>query len=130
MATILIVDDDPDVVEALRLVLESEGHGVRTASGPEDARRMASEPGTDLMILDVMMAAPDDGIAIAQEVRRNGFAAPILMLSSIAKATGFAYGRDAVVVPVDAFLEKPVPPEVLLKTVAELLTLWAEGASC
>ncbi len=130
MATILIVDDDPDIVEAVRLVLERAGHDVRAAGGPEDGLRKAREPGIDLLILDVMMGSPDDGIVMAQELRRGGFTAPILMLTSIAQATGFAYGRSDAVVPVDDFVEKPVGAEVLLRAVERLLARPAGEAPC
>lgn len=75
----------------------------------------------DLIILDVMMEQPDDGIAMAQELRRQGVSTPILMLTSVARVTGFAYDQDRELVPVDAFHEKPIQPETLLATVEELL---------
>ena len=73
------------------------------------------------MILDVMMEQPDDGIAMAQDLRRAGQTLPILMLTSVGKVTGMSYDRDNDLVPVDAFFEKPVRPEDLLKKVDELL---------
>jgi DNA-binding response OmpR family regulator len=73
------------------------------------------------MSLDVMMEQPDDGIAMAQDLRRAGATLPIIMLTSVGKVTGMSYGRDDDLVPVDAFLEKPVRPEDLLKRITELL---------
>jgi DNA-binding response OmpR family regulator len=75
----------------------------------------------DLLILDVMMEQPDDGLAMVQELRRKGNRIPIVMLTSIAKVTGMEYGQDNEMVPVDAFLEKPVDPGTLVNKVAELL---------
>jgi CheY-like chemotaxis protein len=116
MARILIVDDDPDIVEASQLLLERQGHSSRL----EGMRRVESfQP--DLMILDVMMAQPDDGIAMAQDLRRLGKKFPILMLTSVATASGLAFDKDPDMVPVDAFQAKPVEPAILLNKVAELL---------
>jgi FixJ family two-component response regulator len=68
-----------------------------------------------------MMEQPDDGIAMAQELRRTGQTLPIVMLTSVGKVTGMSYDRDNDLVPVDAFFEKPVKPELLLDKVTELL---------
>jgi DNA-binding response OmpR family regulator len=121
MARILIVDDDPDVVEACRLFLEKAHHTVACAySRPEGMKAIAEEK-PDLLILDVIMEQPDDGIAMAQELRRTGFDAPILMLTSIGRVTGMSFGRDDEMVPVDEFQEKPIDPGTLVRKVAELL---------
>ena len=121
MARILIVDDDPDVVEACRLFLEKERHEVAAAYSRSEGMRALAAGQPDLLILDVIMEQPDDGIAMAQELRRMGFGRPILMLTSISRVTGLSYGKDKDLVPVDAFLEKPVDPATLLRKVDELL---------
>ena len=121
MARILVVDDDPDVVDAIRLVLEQARHTVSAAYDREQGLAALTTRTFDLVILDVMMEQPDDGIAMAQQLRRKGLTTPILMLTSIGRVTGFAYGRDTDLVPVEAFLEKPVRPATLTATVDELL---------
>lgn len=121
MAKILIVDDDPDVVEACRLFLERERHQVAAAYSRAEGTKAVAEVQPDLLILDVIMEQPDDGIAMAQELRRAGFAKPILMLTSISRVTGLSYGKDKDLVPVEAFLEKPVDPATLLRSVGDLL---------
>ena len=121
MAKILIVDDDPDVVDAARLYLEKEGHEVESAANREDGMRLAGEGKADLLVLDIMMTEPDDGIAMAQDLRKAGFDKPILMMSSISKVTGLSYGRDNAVTPVDDFVEKPVKGSVLVEKISALL---------
>lgn len=121
MARILIVDDDPDLVEDCRLILENAGHSVRSAFNVQEGMAAIAAEAPQLLVLDVMMDSPDDGIVMAQTLRKQGFKAPILMLTSISKVTGLAYGQDADLVPVDAFQEKPVPPKKLLALVDELL---------
>ena len=73
---ILIVDDDPDMVEASRIVLERDGYSVESASNLEDGLQKLAETKPDLLILDVMMEEPDDGLRFARQVRRDGQHAP------------------------------------------------------
>jgi DNA-binding response OmpR family regulator len=120
MAKILVVDDDPDTVDAIRMVLEKAGHQVDTAHNRADGMA-ALEKRPDLLILDVMMEEQDDGIALVQESRKRGFNQPILMLSSISKVTGYSFGRDEEILPVDVFEEKPIEPKALLAKVEALL---------
>ena len=121
MAKILIVDDDPDIVEACSLFLRKEGHTVEGAYSRAEGMLAVAASKPDLLILDVMMEQPDDGFVMAQELRRQGFRLPILMLTSVASASGLAFGRDAEMVPVDDFQAKPVEPADLVRKVASLL---------
>jgi DNA-binding response OmpR family regulator len=121
MARILVVDDDPDITFAVSLFLKKEGHEVAIAASRAEGMKGLDTFKPDLMVLDVMMEQPDDGIAMAQELRRNGVNLPILMLTSVGRVTGMSFGQDSDLVPVDAFFEKPVKPEDLVKKVAELL---------
>ncbi|HSK09524.1 MAG TPA: response regulator [Vicinamibacterales bacterium] len=121
MARILIVDDDPDITFTTSLFLQQAKHEVLSASNRDDGMKAIEQHNPDLIILDVMMEQPDDGIAMAQELRRQGVMIPILMLTSVARVTGFAYDRDQELVPVDAFFEKPIQPEALIAKVEELL---------
>ncbi len=121
MAKVLIVDDDPDIVEACRLFLEKEGYEVVSAFSRSEGKQALGDHQPDLLILDVMMDEPDDGIAMAQELRREGIKIPILMLTSLAKITGMEYGRDSDVLPVDEFIEKPVAPADFIAKVKALL---------
>jgi len=126
VAKILIVDDDHDMVEASRIVLERDGHSVESASSVDEGLRKLAEVGPDLLILDVMMQEPDDGLRFARQVRRDGNDLPILMLTSVNRALGIQIGKDEEMVPVDEFLEKPLDPATLTAKVTELLE--AKGA--
>ena len=127
---IAIVDDDADFVESVRFVLERAGYRVACADNREDGMRLALEPDLDVLVLDIMMAEPDDGIAMAQELRRTGFDKPILMMSGISRVTGLSYGEDNQMVPVDDFVEKPVKPEVLIQKIDALLKRGKESEGC
>lgn len=121
MAKILIVDDDPDMVVAGRIVLEREGHAVESAANVDDGLEALEEFKPDLLILDVMMEEPDDGLRMARKVRRKGNTLPILMLTSVNLAMGLHIDKDEEMVPVDEFVEKPVDPAALVAKVAQLL---------
>lgn len=121
MAKILIVDDDPDIVETTTLLLEKEGHEVSSARNREEGLAQVKKVNPDLLVLDIMLEQPDDGVFMAQELRRAGFTKPILMLSNISKITGMDFGKDEEIVPVDAFQEKPVEPAAFAARIKELL---------
>jgi len=121
MAMILVVDDDPDITEACTLFLEREGFQVTSANSRASGMAAIQASPPDLVILDIMMEQPDDGMAMAQDLRRQGFDKPILMLTSISKVSGLTYGRDSDIVPVDEFQEKPVDPATLVAQVKRLL---------
>jgi DNA-binding response OmpR family regulator len=129
MAKILIVDDDPDITFATELFLKRAQHEVLTASNRAEGMKAIEDGNPDLIILDVMMEQADDGIAMAQELRRQGCEIPILMLTSVGKVTGFTYDEDQELVPVNAFFEKPIQPDLLVAKVNELLAT-REGTPC
>jgi DNA-binding response OmpR family regulator len=68
-----------------------------------------------------MMEQGDDGIVMAQQLRRKGFSTPILLLTGISRVMARQFDKNAEVIPVDAFLEKPIAPRRLIAKVKELL---------
>ena len=122
MSKILIVDDDPDIQDACRLVLEKEGYEVDCASSRVEGKQKVVDYGPDLLILDVMMEEPDDGLIMARELRKTGFSAPIIMLTSVNAAMGLQIDRDDEIVPVEIFQSKPVEPKKLIEEVRSLLS--------
>jgi DNA-binding response OmpR family regulator len=122
MSKIIIIDDDPDILDASTLVLTSKGYEVITATNPDDGYKMVIEYNPDLIILDVMMNEPDDGFFLAQKFRKNHITIPILMYTSVSKAIGMDFGVGETV-PVDEFVEKPISPDELIKKVEKLLKI-------
>ncbi len=123
-AVILIVDDDPDFVEATRMVLEHAGYRVVAAvDGQEGIRAMRREQ-PDLVILDVMMSSVLDGLNASLAIRADqGLKRiPILMISSITSSDYAGMFPTDEYVPVESFLSKPVGPEQLLDEVGRLLS--------
>ena len=121
VAKILIVDDDPDIVEACRLVLEREGYEVEGAPSRAAGTKALEEVKPDLLILDVMMEEPDDGLRMAREIRKAGHTLPIIMLTSVNAAMGLNIDKDEEMVPVEEFQSKPVDPQTLIAKVKKLL---------
>ncbi len=126
MAGILIIDDDPDIVEAMRVVLNSKGHKVTSAkSGAEGLKKIKLEK-PDLVILDVMMETMDKGFDVARAIKNDedtkGIA--ILMLTAVKDRMGLDFKKEAgdeTWLPVDDYMEKPLKPQELLEKVEKLL---------
>ena len=125
MAKILIVDDDPDLMEGLTEILELKGYAVACARNGEEGLRKAHDERPDLMLLDVMMTTDSEGFEVARRLHDDPAtkSLPIIILTGIRKAKQlpFSYEPDADWLPVRAVLEKPVHPEVLLKQIESVL---------
>jgi DNA-binding response OmpR family regulator len=122
MATIAVIDDDPDILEASSLVLKAKGYEVLTADNPDEGYQMVKDKKPDLIILDVMMNEPDDGFFLAQKFRREKIEIPIIMYTSVSKSIGIEFGSSEMV-PVDDFVEKPITADLLIDKVEKLLRL-------
>ena len=125
-ARILIVDDDADISEAMRIVLENKGYGIDTAIDSKDALEHIKSQKPDLIILDVMMRTKSEGFDFSRELKQEPvyLDIPILMLTAIKEKTGIDFkpaAGDETWMPVDEFLDKPVRPEQLIEKVESLL---------
>ena len=121
MARILIVDDDIDLLESSKMILESGGHEVTTASIASEAEKIIGSREFDVIFLDIMMQEPDDGINLARRLHKKGLKTPVVMLSGVSRVTGYQYGKCDEALPCADFLEKPVTPQGLLDKVSEVL---------
>ena len=123
---ILIIDDDPDITEAMTVVLETQNYNVATAINSTDATEAINQSPPDVIILDVMMDSPREGFAFSRELKNNPDTKdiPILMITSVKDKIGIDFKEvagDDSWLPVQDFLDKPVEPQVLIDRVAELL---------
>ena len=118
---ILIIDDDIDLVEAMRLTLESEGFLVVDAQDGQKGLERIEQEEPDLVLLDVMMETQDEGFHIAYQIRNNAKTAdlPIIMLTAVGQETGFSFDKDKDedFLPVNEFIEKPVNPDTLIESI-------------
>lgn len=120
---ILIVDDDPDLVLATRLVLESAGYVVDEASSGEAGLARMREITPDLVLMDVMMAQPLDGYFTTQQIADDPVLnrIPVVMISSIAGSQYAAAFPTDQFLNVREFVSKPVDPEQLLGKIKSYL---------
>jgi OmpR family response regulator RpaB len=123
---ILVVDDDPDILDAVTMILESQGYQVVTArDGIEGLATLKSE-NPDLMILDLMMPKMD-GFGVCKELQDPRWSKhkniPILILTSVREdASRRRYELETgLELDVDDYIEKPMSPDVLLQRVGTLI---------
>lgn len=121
--TVLMIDDDMEFVEAISNLLDAKGYEVHSASDSRIGIEKAKEINPDLILLDVMMTSKSEGFDAARQIHADEQLKdiPVVMLSGLRKEMNlpFTFEPDDEMLPVCAFLEKPVTPDVLLKTVAD-----------
>jgi two-component system alkaline phosphatase synthesis response regulator PhoP len=125
MARILVVDDDPDLVETVSMMLEKRGHQVVPAYGGVEGLKKVREEKPDAVVLDVMM--PDkDGFEVCKEMKADpGLREiPVLLLTAVAsKISETKYTpRMAMETEADDYVDKPVKPEEIARRVERLLS--------
>jgi DNA-binding response OmpR family regulator len=120
---VLMIDDDPEFVEAITNILDAKGYDVVSAGDGKDGVAKAKQEKPDIILLDVMMTTKSEGFDVARELSKdaNLKGTPVVMLTGVRKEMNLPFGfePDADWLPVKAFLEKPVKPEVLLKTIED-----------
>jgi DNA-binding response OmpR family regulator len=114
-ATILVVDDQPEIVENLAMVLEAEGYYVLTAADGIEAFEKLESQAADLIIADIAMPRMN-GYQLYERVRENPawLTVPFIFLTARALDSDIRYGKE---LGVDDYLTKPIQPEDLLAVV-------------
>jgi CheY-like chemotaxis protein len=126
---ILVVDDDPDLVEVIRLTLQAKDYQVFSAASGAEGLEKVKEINPDLIILDVMMDYITEGFQVSLQLRspdpESEYASysniPILMLTALHSTTPLRFAPDEDYLPVDDFVEKPLEPSALVQKVEKLL---------
>ena len=121
---ILIVDDDPDLVETVSMMLEARGFAPIPAYGGLEGLDKARQERPDLIVLDVMM--PDkDGYAVCNELKKDPVLGeiPIILLTAVGDhITTTTYTlRGGMETLADDFFQKPVDTQALVRRIGELL---------
>ncbi len=122
---ILIVDDDPDLVEAVTMILESKKYDVSAAYGGLEGLEKVKTEKPDLVVLDVMM--PDkDGYAVCKEMKADPMLSkiPILLLTAVvSKIPSTHYTQQmGMETEADDYMDKPVEPADLVNRIESLLS--------
>ena len=124
-AKILLVDNDVDIVDLNKAVLENNNYEVVTAfSGREGLEKTKAEQ-PNLIVLDLMMEKHDSGFTFTKKLKADPTLKniPVLMLTSVADVTGFDFSqqKDGYWMKTDNYLKKPVTPDRLLEEINKLL---------
>jgi len=122
---ILVVDDDVDVLDSRKIVLEHNNYDVLTATNISVADEILKKEKIDLIILDVMMENDSDGFNFAQQVKSDEKfkKIPIILATAVNQRTKFKFDieKDGAFMPVEKFMEKPIDPDDLIVTIRGLL---------
>ncbi|MDK9705665.1 MAG: response regulator [Desulforhopalus sp.] len=121
---ILLVDDDPDFVEAVRVIVESGGYQVRVAYDGQEGLDAVAEEKPDLIVLDVMMPVMNGHAACARLKADKATASiPIILLTAVAdRVTTSTYThRDMLESEAEDYMPKPVEPTELLALIKSWL---------
>ncbi|KAE9658051.1 EAL domain-containing response regulator [Pseudomonas fluorescens] len=124
-ATLLIVDDEPQVRKLLETLLHHEGYVTQSACCGEEALRLVAQQPPDLILLDIMMPGMD-GYEVASQLKGNPATAniPIIMLSALSDASARVSGLET---GAEEFISKPIERVELWLRVRNLLRLKAHG---
>lgn len=123
---ILLVDDDVDFIFIQKAILENAGYEVFTANDSDEGMEKALACKPDIAILDVMMRTDQEGFEMARALRRIQMfeKLPVIMLTSVDSIAGLnlkEMANNKKWLPVDAFLDKPVQPNMLIEEIEKLL---------
>ena len=128
---VLIVDDDPDIVETVCMMLESKGYEVGKAYDGIEGEESIKVRLPDLLVLDIMMPHGTEGFHWVWNLRHHREAAlrtvPIIVVSSIHDTTGMRFrvgdaDETGDYLPIQGFLDKPVDPDALVSKIESVLT--------
>ncbi|MBK8706458.1 MAG: response regulator transcription factor [Saprospiraceae bacterium] len=118
-AKILVVDDEPDILEILRYNLQKEGYEVLSASDGEEGLRVAEREHPDLIILDIMMPKMD-GVELCRQLRSRPAFGKTLIAFLTAREEDYSQ-IAALEGGGDDYITKPIRPRVLLSRIKALL---------
>jgi len=112
--TVLTIDDDQDIRDALRIVLEAEGYAVEEAATGEEGLEVAKQSKPSAIVVDLMMETVDAGSVVAKSLREWGYGGPVYLLSSAGDTV--RYNIDARDLGLSGIFQKPIDPKTLVAT--------------
>ena len=123
---IVLIEDDPDMHAAIRMILEPQGFCITCCStGPEGLETVRRDP-PDLILLDIMLASPTEGFHLSYAMKQDEALAkiPIIMISAIGETMGMDFAKElgSEYVQAEVFLEKPLDAAELREAVAKVLS--------
>jgi len=126
---ILVIDDDPDFLDAVTPILESALYNVVTASNPEQGKDKIFSEKPDLILLDIMMDSLFDGFSLCHAIKtskeyKEFKDTPIIFISAVKEKTGSRFqfkGEEQGMAGPDDYIDKPVKPDDLIARIEMLL---------
>lgn len=122
---ILLIDDDPDIHLAVQMILEPLGYMVACYQTGQAGLEAVRRAPPDVVILDIMLTHPSEGLQVACELRRDSRlkSIPLILMSAIGQSIGMEYGREVCpdAMSADMFLEKPFDAKTLREAVSWIL---------
>jgi DNA-binding response OmpR family regulator len=112
---ILAIDDDPDVLNGLRIILEASGMQMVEAYSAEEGLKKYKDANPDFILVDLMMEEVDAGLNFVKEIRLLNNKAPIYMLSSVGDS--LTQNTNYADLGLSGVLQKPVNNKALLKII-------------
>jgi DNA-binding response OmpR family regulator len=118
---ILYIDDDQDMLDSIRMILENNNFIMEEAPTAEDGIKKYKDIDPDLIIVDLMMEEVDSGTNFVKELKALGNKAPLYMLSSVGDQLNLT--ADYAELGLAGVFQKPVSPEHLVKTIKRKLDI-------
>ncbi len=118
---ILVIDDDPDILDSIKAILSANGFDVVTALSGKEGIDAVAASNPDLILCDMMMERIDAGTKVAQEIKKSNPSLPIYLLSSIGTATATNVEIDKL--GFNGVFQKPVNPDNLVSTIKKALNM-------
>lgn len=122
---VLVVDDDPDILEQVSIILKANGYDVVSVESAQAAEEHLNASQPDLAIVDLMMEQVDSGFVLCHLIKKLYPDMPIVMLTAVRASTGLDFDARTPEakswIKADCILDKPARPEELLNTVRKLI---------
>jgi DNA-binding response OmpR family regulator len=117
--TVLCIDDDSELLDSMRIILEGGKYLVETASSAEQGLRKYKDVKPDVVVVDLMMEEVDSGVTFVRDIKALGATPPVYMLSSV--GDNLNMNADYSQLGLTGVLQKPVNPKTLLATLGAKL---------
>jgi DNA-binding response OmpR family regulator len=119
MAKILIVDDDQGFIDETSQILQKAGFEVIGVNTPEDGVSKATSEKPDIILLDVTLKKPEDGILMGKELFSKGITIPIIVLENVAVAA--TLNNDTSGMAVEAYAAKPLEADKIVNKIKAII---------
>ena len=116
---VLVIDDDPDIIETVHTILSAKGYVVISASSGKQGFEVVQKTNPDLVLCDMMMEAIDSGMQTAQQIKRYNSEIPVFLLSSIAET--MAATTQIRELGFIGIIQKPLEPARLVSIVQSII---------